>query len=125
MAEWIITVHQPYVRMLVNGEKTMELRTRVPKSLHLGDTIYIVEAGSSGSIAGGFIVKRIMRYGVYFLCSVLAGDHKVPAEKIFSYAGGRKRLVGISLVKLNSEIFPTNISDFGLKRAPQWFTKIK
>lgn len=120
----MITVRQPYVRMLVSGEKTMEIRTRVPSSLWIGDTIYIIEAGTFGRIAGAFIVKKKMRYSVFFLCNWKEKEHKVPAEKIVSYAGNRTHLYGITLEKVNSKILPSNISVFGKKKAPQWFTKI-
>lgn len=120
----MITVRQPYVRMLVSGEKTMEIRTRVPNSLRIGDTIYIVEADSFGRIVGTFLVEKIMRYSIFSLIARNAEEHKVPAEKIVSYAGYRSHLYGITLKKVNSENFPTNISVFGKIKAPQWFTKI-
>lgn len=124
MAEWMITVRQPYVRMLVDGEKTMEIRTRVPKTLRIGDTIYVVEADSLGKIVGAFLVKSIMQYSVYYLCYAKTSEHKVPAEKIVSYAGNRRFLYGITLEKVNSKILTTNITVFGKKKAPQWFTRI-
>lgn len=124
MAKWMITVRQPYVRLLVNGEKTMEIRTRVPNSLNIGDTIYIVEADSFGRIVGAFLVEKIMRYSIFSLIVRKAEEHKVPAEKIVSYAGYRSHLYGITLEKVNSKNFPTNISVFGKKKAPKWFAKL-
>ena len=44
---WICTVKPRYVAMMKSGEKTIEVRTRVPRDMKKGDGFYIMEKGAN------------------------------------------------------------------------------
>lgn len=124
MAYWMITVRPPFSRWLVEGKKTMEIRTRIPKDLCIGDFVYVVEAASGGKVIGCFLVGKLIIAHPVFLANPYYSQHRVPFEMFCEYVGSREEVFGICLKLLKKAKVLTNISDFGLSRPPQWFTKI-
>lgn len=124
MAEWMITVSRPYSRWLVEGKKTMEIRTRIPKELNIDDYIYVVEAASGGNVIGYFRVIEIIIAHPCFIAKPYYYKHRVPYEMFIDYVGIREEIYGIVLNHMYNGASMGNIKDYGLSRAPQWFTKI-
>jgi predicted transcriptional regulator len=124
MANWMITVRPPFSRWLVEGIKTMEIRTRIPNELDIDDYVYVVEAASGGKVIGSFIVKKIIIAHPWFLAKPYYKQHRIPYEMFVDYVGKREEICAIELelsCVLNSM---ATFKDYGLSRAPQWFAKL-
>jgi len=124
MSDWMITVRPPFSRWLVEGIKTMEIRTRIPNELDINDYVYVVEAASGGKVIGRFIVKKIIIAHPRFIAKPYYEQHRVPYEMFVNYVGKREEICAIGLelsCVLNSM---ATVKDYGLSRAPKWFTKI-
>lgn len=124
MADWMITVRPPFSRWLVEGKKTMEIRTRIPKDLCIDDFIYVVEAESGGKVVGAFLVKEIFIGHPCFIAKPYYNQHKVPYEMFCKYVGTREKICALKLELRHIPTFMVNVKDYGLTRAPQWFTKL-
>lgn len=44
---WLCTVKPHYVALMKSGNKTLEVRTRVPRDMRKGDGLYIMEKGTN------------------------------------------------------------------------------
>lgn len=44
---WLCTVKPRYVALMKSGNKTLEVRSRVPRNLRKGDGLYIMEKGTN------------------------------------------------------------------------------
>ena len=43
---WLCTVKSQYVALMKSGEKTFEVRTRIPRDMRKGDALFIMEKGT-------------------------------------------------------------------------------
>lgn len=120
----MICVKQPYCNWLIEGIKTMEIRTRIPNQLNIGDKIIVVEKNSGGKVVGSFIVKEICMKSPYILGLLYYDKHKVPHKELMKYAGEKRMLIGIVL-QMDEYFYPNrHISDYGFSRTPQWFAEV-
>ena len=60
MTDWCISLHPQHWRAIVDGTKRYELRRRVP-SIKSGDRIHVYVSRPVRTVAGSFIVGRIVR----------------------------------------------------------------
>lgn len=121
---WIMTVANPWCDLLLRGLKTMELRKRVPE-LQVGDVILVCRKGGGSVIVGAFRLTDLCFYSVNYLCQKEKFiQHRVKDDEIKKYANGSSCLFGLRLSRIR---FDENIKieDFGFKRNPQNFVRIK
>ena len=122
---WMITLHKGFVKSFLEGEKDIELRTRVPKARRPGDIIVVAQSGTHNKVVMRMSVLSVIklqpsemfeRYGKGIQLNYLAYE---------DYTKGRQWVYGIRVyhvTKMNEEL---HTSDFGIKRAPQWFREVK
>lgn len=121
MKNWVITLKQFYAMNIMAGNKTVELRTRVPSALAPGDRIFVSIAGTGGSVLFSFRVSFLDTQSSWVIWS-LYRDHMLLHEDTFwSYAGPRHKMTAIGVEDVRLLPSPANVKDFGLKRSPQWF----
>lgn len=115
---WIVTLHRQFIKSILSGDKTLEVRTRIPKSLRVGDRIYCVEAGSHGKIRLCFTVSDIVSTDPEMLWDSYAGRIQVNYLAYSEYFKGRTQAFGIGI----SNVTPLKNRDTDF--IPQWFKKI-
>lgn len=124
MANWLITIKEPYLHRIVDGTKLYEIRTRVPSSLKRGDTIFVVQSGSSGKIVISFDVAGIYRYTPSFIWAAYWRGLGIKLLDYQSYTRDRRYVYMIEVQNVRKFDNCPNICDISMKRAPQWFTRI-
>ena len=119
---YAITVEPGYAEAIAKGQKQIELRTRIPRGLKMGDIIVVCVKGAGGRVACWFEVGDVLcllpatmwyRYG-----SALYIDW----FDYWDYVGEREHVYGIVIRCVFTTGKPLNIRQFGLERAPQWFS---
>lgn len=119
---WCVSLKQKYAERILDGRKTIEIRTRLPKFLSKGDKIFVCTSGSCGQIRFSFRVRRKIfvdpeiawKYYKYQMCI-----SRVDYEK---YIGGRSFVWLVEIEGLQVYNPPHNITELNIKRPPMWFT---
>lgn len=121
---WMITLEKKYCNAILEGRKKIEIRTRIPRTIVAGDAILVCMKGSKGHVPFYFVVDIIAAFSPralwYFNHDQLAIDEKDYIE----YTKGKRIVYGIRIRKVYKYDHEINISDFGVLKAPQWFTFI-
>ena len=121
---WMITLKEKYCYAILSGRKKMELRTRKPKELHSGDAVLVCMKGSHGHVPFYFTVDAIAccspRVMWTFNKNVLAIDEK----DYKAYTKGKSYVYGIRIRQVCQYATEVTIDDFGVHKAPQWFTVV-
>lgn len=122
---WMITLHKGFVKSFLEGEKDIELRTRVPKALRPGDIIVVAQSGTHNKVVMRMSVLSVIKltpdemfdkYWKGIQLNYLAYDE---------YTRKHEWVYGIrtyNVVKFDEEL---HTSDFGIDKAPQWFREVK
>lgn len=119
----ILPIKKEYSDLIFSGVKTVEYRRLIPKNRV--EKILVYESRGSGRIVGEMNVRSILSYDPQTLWSKtekMGGVEKLVYDEYFE---GRKIAYAfeLSLVKRYEE--SKDISEFGLKGAPQNFVIIK
>jgi predicted transcriptional regulator len=54
----LLSIHPNYSELIFSGEKTFELRRRLPKLSH-GDVVWVYETAPTQAIVGSFVVEKL------------------------------------------------------------------
>lgn len=121
---YMITLENIFVQAIKNGQKTIEVRTRIPKNLSPGDVILITQKASHGRVVLCCKVSQILEMPPYKLYFHYRQEIFCSFSYYEKYVRGRDKVFGIVLTDIF--IFPDHITtqSFLLERAPQWFTYI-
>lgn len=120
---WMITLHKEYVQLFIDKKKNVELRTRIPKNIKQGDIIIAAMAGSQRRVVFWMEVISIIKlppgemFRRYNQCTQLN------YYKYFNYTKGHDYVYGIKVSNVTSFDKEMHTYDFGIKSAPQWFSK--
>lgn len=120
----ILSMYPQFWKMIATGIKTIELRTTKPKC-KTPFKVYVYVTGGIG-IVGEFMCNDVQEINSMKDCLKYEKQSSVSASSIFSYSNCGKRKIyawSISDVKAYQNII--NISEFGLKRAPQTWRYIE
>jgi predicted transcriptional regulator len=60
----VMSIRPEYADKIMAGQKTIELRRRIPKSLRLGQTVYIYASSPQKALVGAAIVTDVKRLPV-------------------------------------------------------------
>lgn len=144
MSTFVFSIRHEFAERIYSGEKTVELRSVLPANppLKAGDSVALYETKPIGEITGGFAVAEDASYdasNTLGLClSVLAKRSCVTADYVERHSNLRIRnpeavndqkatwqigAIKIKEPKRFSE--PRQLSDYGLKRAPQSWCRAK
>lgn len=122
---WMITLHKGFVKSFLEGEKDIELRTRVPKALQRGDIIVVAQSGTHNKVVMQMSVLSVIklqpsemfeRYGKEIQLNYLAYE---------DYTKGHQCVYGIRVYHVAEMAGELHTSDFGIEKAPQWFREVK
>lgn len=121
---WMISLHKGYVESFKSGEKTIEVRTRIPVGLWPDDTIYAVQTGTNGSIVLEMKVRRVIRMNPDLLYRLYQEKIQLNYLAFSDYFKGRELAFGIEMKEVKSLDGSISCRDMGVKKAPQWFSAI-
>ncbi len=122
---WMITVHKGFVKSFLEGEKDIELRTRIPKELKPGDDILVAQAGSGNKVVLHLMVWRIHKLSPAEMFRKYWKGIQLNYLAYDDYTKGHEVVYGIQTcfaVPVKGEL---HTSDFGIDKAPQWFREVK
>lgn len=122
---WMITVHKGFVKSFLEGEKDIELRTRVPKALRPGDIIVVAQSGTHNKVVLQMLVLSVIKMGPGEMFTKYWRGIQVNYLAYYDYTKGHEWVYGImvkNVAKMEGEL---HTSDFGINKAPQWFRKVE
>lgn len=121
---WMITIEEKYCNAILDGRKKIEIRTRIPGALSAGDLILVCMGGSKGCVPFFFVIDSVVAFTPTALWMFnkhqLAIDEKDYLE--YTKAHGVVYALHIGFVYRYARL--RTIYDFGVRKAPQWFTKV-
>ena len=122
---WMITVHKGFVKSYLEGEKDIELRTRVPKALQPGDIIVVTQSGTHNKVVLQMLVLSVIKLGPGEMFAKYWRGIQVNYLAYDEYTRKHEWVYGIrvkDVAKMEEEL---HTSDFGISKAPQWFRKVE
>jgi predicted transcriptional regulator len=122
---WMITVHKGFVKSFLEGEKDIELRTRIPKDLQPGDDILVAQAGSGNKVVLHLMVWRIHKLSPAEMFRKYWKGIQVNYLAYEDYTKGHEVVYGIQTCFAVPVKGNLHTSDFGIDKAPQWFREVK
>lgn len=122
---WMITLHKQFVKSFLEGEKEIELRTRIPKMLRPGDIIVVAQSGTHNKVVMRMTVESIIKLSPSGMFEKYYKEIQLNWLAYEDYTKGREWVYGLKtcqVIKFDDELYTT---DYGIKRAPQWFREVK
>lgn len=119
---WMITLEKKYCEAILDGRKQIEIRTRIPKTIVPGDAILVCMKGSKGLVPFYFVVDIIAACSPRVLWSFNQHQLAIDEKDYVEYTRGKRIVYGIRIKRVFKYEHEVNISDFGVLKAPQWFT---
>lgn len=121
---YMITLEKIFVQAIKDGQKIIEVRTRIPKNLSEGDVILIAQKASHGRVVLHCKVNHILEMHPDKLYTNFRYQIHCPFSYYRQYTHGRDKVFGIVLTCVS--VLPVQITTqmFLLERAPQWFNII-
>lgn len=121
----MITLHKGFVKSFLEGEKDIELRTRVPKALRPGDIIIVAQSGTHNKVVMRMSVLSVIKLTPDEMFDKYWKGMQLNYLAYEDYTRNREWVYGIRtyhVVKFDEEL---HTKDFGIERAPQWFREVK
>lgn len=122
---WMITVHKGFVKSFLEGEKDIELRTRIPKELQPGDDILVAQAGSGNKVVLHLMVWRIHKLSPAEMFRKYWKGIQLNYLAYKDYTNDHEWVYGIQTCFAVPVKGDLHTSDFGIDKAPQWFRKVE
>lgn len=121
--EIVLAVKPKYARRILDGTKTYEYRTSMPRKRV--DFIYVYETAPTSAVVAQVKVRDIHEFPPDFLWGGTWRGAGMPKEEFDAYFKGRKMAYAYELGSVWKYKEPRPLSCFGLKRAPQSFAYAK
>lgn len=117
----ILSLRPRWWKKIVSGEKTLELRKTAPKFEGAFYVLVYVTAPVK-KIAGVFLCPGVI--GPVSMKTLLSSpDHKVPAEELMDYSGGKPlycwKISKVQQFMAIGSLTPISLDQMGVKRPPQ------
>lgn len=122
---WMITLHKGFVKSFLEGEKDIELRTRVPKALQPGDIIVVAQSGTHNKVVMRMSVMSVIKLGPGEMFAKYWRGIQLNYLAYHDYTKGHEWVYGIRMCDVAKVEGELHTSDFGIKKAPQWFREVK
>ena len=119
---WMITLEKKYCEAILDGRKQIEVRTKKPKELSAGDAVLVCKKGSKGLVPFYFVVDSIAACSPRILWSFNHHQMAIDEKDYLEYTKGKSIVYGLRIRRVFKYEHEVNLSDFGVKKAPQWFT---
>lgn len=121
---WMITLEEKYCSAILDGRKKIEVRTRKPKGLTASDAVLVCMKGSKGCVPFYFVVDAIAACSPRILWSFNHHQMAIDEKDYLEYTKGRSIVYGLRIRQVYQYAHEVTISDFGIHKAPQWFTAV-
>ena len=121
---WMITLEKKYCEAIIDGRKKIEIRTRIPRTIVAGDAILVCMKGSKGLVPFYFVIDMIGAFSPHLLWTFNHHQLAIDEKDYLEYTKGKRIVYGIRIKKVYKYDERMNISDFGVQKAPQWFTYV-
>lgn len=121
---WAITLHKQFVKSFLEGDKKVEIRTRIPKGLRSGDWIFVIQEGSGGRVVMKLRVLIVLKMSPKMLWERRASQIQIDHLAYTDFFKGRKIAYGIyvdEVVPITEEVYR---GELGLSSSPQWFSSV-
>lgn len=121
---WAISLHKQYVKSFLEGDKKVEVRTRIPLSLRAGDWIYVIQQNSGGRVVMKMRVSAVLRMSPQMLWECREHEIQVNYLAYRDYFRGRSVAYGLvmdEVVPITEEVYR---EELGLNGSPQWFAYV-
>ncbi len=121
---WAITVEKCYCDAMLRGDKTAEVRTRVPMMLGRGDIVYVIQKDTGGKVVCRFVVSEVIHGKTGPLWVSYKEEMCISWIRYADYADWRKMMYLIRFEKLQKPDRVVFREDLGLLRSPHWFMPV-
>lgn len=93
----VLAIHGRHARAILCGEKTHELRRRLP-ALSPGDCVYLYETAPKSAVVGGFRVKSVRRERPKAMWDLVGADGFAISKAEFqAYVNGAQEVVALEV----------------------------
>lgn len=96
----LLSIHPRYAKKIFEGTKTVELRRVRPREIGSGSLGLIYVSSPVKSLAGAFIIKRIVEKPLRDLWEIVKNKAGVSFDEFYSYYNGISTGVGIIFDKV-------------------------
>lgn len=121
---WMITLEEKYCNAILDGRKKIEVRTRKPKALSAGDAVLVCMKGTHGRVPFYFTVDAIADCSPRILWNFNKHQMAIDEADYWAYTKGKAIVYGLRIRKVYQYGTEVTIHDFGVHKAPQWFTVV-
>lgn len=122
---WVISLHKHFVKSFLEGDKKVEVRTRVPSALRPGDWLYVIQTNSGGRVVMKLRVQTVWRMSPTLLWDCVSHLIQVNYLAYSDYFKGKSVAYGILIDEVVPIVDEVYREDLGLNRTPQWFSSMK
>lgn len=122
---WAISLHKHFVKSFLEGDKKVEIRTRVPSALRTGDWLYVIQTDSGGRVVLKLRVLAILKMHPQMLWERRAHDIQVNYLAYNDYFRGKRVAYGIVIDEVVPIVEEVYREELGLSDSPQWFSLVK
>ena len=120
-----ITVEPRFAEAIVKGQKLIEIRTRIPRGLKMGDVVVVCVKGTEGRVACWFEVGDVLYLSPATMWCRYASALCIDWFDYWDYVGEHAYVWGIVIRCVFTTRKPLDIRMYGLKNAPQWFSVVR
>jgi predicted transcriptional regulator len=127
----VLAIKTEYAEKIYNGEKTVEFRRRLPKEDI--EVVYLYESSPVRKITGEFHPRAVLRdkepvklWSLLASCQEIAGlSYAEYAQYFIAQKTYNASCICIDTATINKYRQPLELSDLGIRRAPQNFGYVK
>ena len=123
MATILLSIKPEYVKKIFSGEKKYEYRKHL--SQKSTDKIIVYSTDPVQKIVGEIVVIGTLKMSPTRLWEQTKKDAGISREKFRKYFKGRKLAFAYQLGKTTKYETPKDLSDYGIRQAPQSFVYIE
>ena len=95
----IISIHPRYADAILNGDKTIELRRRIPRTA-IGTRLWIYATRPLGAVVGSAIVSEVLRGSPKEIWKLCKADVSIARKDYDEYFEGAETAIGIVLTNV-------------------------
>lgn len=121
---WMITLEEKYCYAILDGRKKIEVRTRKPKALSAGDAVLVCMKGTHGRVPFYFTIDAISACSPQIIWKFYKHQMAIDEADYRAYTKGKAIVYGLSIRQVYQYVPALTIDDFGVYKAPQWFTVV-
>ena len=123
----LLSIHPKWAKKIYSGEKKIEWRKDLPKSIEKGTKVYIYETAPVRRVTGrftyiGFVnvdAKNLDLSYEYTYDSICVKGGCVEPKDLLKYQGRAASILGWKIYSFEKFSEPKTLDEFGIARAPQ------